>query len=261
MGRLKGILKDGKIALGTWITINHPDVVDILSTLPFDWFVFDMEHSPLEVSDVEILMMPLKGTEITPIVRVPWNDMVIIKRVLDVGAEGVLIPWVNSREEAEAAVRYVRYPPRGVRGVGPRRCIRYGERPFLDYYKRFEDEELVLIIQVETAKAIENLEGILSVEGIDVAYVGPMDLSVNLGIPTGYDHPKFKDALRKVKEACEKYDVVPGIHTFSIEMAERMIKDGFRFVALMSDMKILMSGFSELLSKFGRKIAGEAKGY
>ncbi|MEM2740240.1 MAG: aldolase/citrate lyase family protein [Candidatus Bathyarchaeia archaeon] len=252
MGGLKKKLKDGKTALGTWITINHPDVVDILSTLPFDWFVFDMEHSPLDVSNLEVLMMPLKGTEITPIVRVPWNDMVVIKRVLDVGAEGVLIPWVNSREEAEAAVRYVRYPPRGVRGVGPRRCIMYGERPFLDYYRRFEDEELVLIVQVETAKAIDSLEGILSVEGIDVAYVGPMDLSVNLGIPTMFDHPKFKEALDKVLKVCKKYGVTPGIHTFSIEQAKKYADEGFRFIALMSDQRGLTSIFKSTLSEFGR---------
>lgn len=261
MSSLKKLLKDGGIALGTWITINHPDVVDALSELPFDWFVFDMEHAPIDVRDLEILTMPLKGVNIAPLARVPWNDLVMVKRVLDVGMQGVLIPWVNSRAEAEAAVAASRYPPRGVRGVGPRRCVRFGGRDFIEYYEKFEAEELVVIVQIETAKSLENLEEILSVDGIDVAYVGPMDLSVNLGIPTRYDHPKFKDALRKVKETCEKNDVVPGIHTFSVEMAEKMIKDGFRFVALMSDTKILMSGFKELLSKFGRKVAGEAKGY
>ncbi len=261
MSGLKKLLKSGGLALGTWITINHPDVVDALSELPFDWFVFDMEHAPIDVRDLETLAMPLRGANIAPLARVPWNDLVMVKRVLDVGMQGVLIPWVNSRAEAEAAVAASRYPPRGVRGVGPRRCVRFGSRNFIDYYERFETEELVVLVQIETAKSLENLEEILSVEGVDVAYVGPMDLSVNLGIPTRYDHPKFKDALRKVKEACEKYDVVPGIHTFNVEMAEKMIKDGFRFVALMSDTKILVSGFRELLSRFGREAVGEVKGY
>lgn len=261
MSSLKKLLKNGEIAIGTWITINHPDVVDALSELPFDWFVFDMEHAPIDVRDLEILVMPLRGVNIAPLARVPWNDLVVIKRVLDVGVEGVLIPWVNSRIEAEAAVAASRYPPKGVRGVGPRRCIRYGRRDFIEYYEKFEKDELVVIVQIETAKSLENLEEILSVDGIDVAYIGPMDLSVNLGIPTQYDHPKFRDALKKVKETCEKYDVVPGIHTFNVEMAEKMIGDGFRFVALMSDMKILISGFRELLARFGREVSGEAKGY
>ena len=250
MTGLKRHLKEGGVALGTWVTINHPDVTDILSELPFDWLVFDMEHAPIDIRDLEILAMPLRGTEIAPIARVPWNDMVVIKRVLDIGMQGVLVPWVNSREEAEAAVAATRYPPRGVRGVGPRRCTRFGSRPFLDYYKRFEDGELVGIVQVETAKALENLDDILSVEGIDVAYIGPMDLSVNLGIPTQFDHPRFKEAVEKVRKTCDKYGVAPGIHTFNPDMAEKMIESGFRFVALLSDLRILSRGFRELLSRF-----------
>jgi len=109
MGELKKKLKGGQVTLGTWISINHPDVIDALSELPFHWFVLDMEHAPLEVSDLEVPIMPLKGSEVTPIARVPWNDMVTIKRVLDGGVEGILVPWVNSKEEAEAAVAAASY--------------------------------------------------------------------------------------------------------------------------------------------------------
>ena len=253
MGRLKKILKSGELALGTWITINHPDVVDALSDLPFDWFVFDMEHAPLEISDIEILMMPLRNTEITPLIRVPWNDMVMIKRALDIGAEGIIVPWVSSREEAEAAVKYASYPPRGLRGVGPRRCIRYGERSFLDYYDKFEAEERVIVIQIETRKALDNLEEILSTQGIDVAFVGPLDLTTNLSIPTQYDNPSFKEVLEKILKTCREYDVAPGIYAVSLQNAEEMISKGFRFVSLMSDMRILKSGYKEALKKFGRK--------
>ena len=108
----------------------------------------------------------------------------------------------------------------------------------------------MVIVQVETAKALENLDDILSVEGIDVAYIGPMDLSVNLGIPTQFDHPKFKEAVEKVRKTCDKYGVAPGIHTFNPEMAKKMIENGFRFVALLSDLRILSRGFKELLSRF-----------
>jgi len=253
MGRLKEILKSGEPALGTWITINHPDVVDALSDLPFDWFVFDMEHAPLEISDIEILMMPLRNTEITPLIRVPWNDMVMIKRALDIGAEGIIVPWVSSREEAEAAVKYASYPPRGLRGVGPRRCIRYGERSFLDYYDKFEREERVIVVQIETRKALDNLEEILSIQGIDVAFVGPLDLTTNLSIPTQYDNPSFKEALEKILKTCREYDVAPGIYAVSLQNAEEMISKGFRFVSLMSDMRILRNGYKEALKKFGRE--------
>jgi len=253
MGRLKEILKSGEPALGTWITINHPDVVDALSDLPFDWFVFDMEHAPLEISDIEVLMMPLRNTEITPLIRVPWNDMVMMKRALDIGAEGIIVPWVSSREEAEAAVKYASYPPRGLRGVGPRRCIRYGERSFLDYYGKFEREERVIVVQIETRKALDNLEEILSIQGIDVAFVGPLDLTTNLGIPTQYGNPSFKEALEKILKTCQEYDVAPGIYAISLQNAEEMISKGFRFVSLMSDMRILRNGYKEALKKFGRE--------
>ncbi|MCD6536870.1 MAG: 2,4-dihydroxyhept-2-ene-1,7-dioic acid aldolase [Thaumarchaeota archaeon] len=253
MGKLKKTLKSGEPALGTWITINHPDVVDALSEFPFDWFVFDMEHAPLEISDIEVLMMPLRDTEITPLIRVPWNDMVMIKRALDVGAEGIVVPWVNSREEAEAAVKYASYPPRGLRGAGPRRCVRYGERSFLDYYGKFEKEERVIVVQIETQKALDNLDEILSTQGIDVAFVGPLDLTTNLGIPTQYDNPRFKEALEKILKTCQKYDVAPGIYAFSLENAEEMVSKGFRFVSLMSDVRMLRSGYREALKKFGRE--------
>jgi len=147
MSSLKRKLKNEEAVLGTWITINHPDVVDALSELPLDWLVFDMEHAPLEISDVEVLLMPLRGVDISPIIRVPWNDMVIIKRALDIGAEGILVPWVNSREEAEKAVSYASYPPRGLRGVGPRRAVRYGQRSlyFLGFLKKEKNKGWVLL--------------------------------------------------------------------------------------------------------------------
>jgi len=124
--RVLSKISRGEVTLGVWITISHPEVVEILSNLPFDWFMFDMEHAPLTIRDIEVLLMPLRGSDIVPLVRVPWNDFVVIKQVLDLGVQGVLIPWVNTREEAERAVKAMKYPPEGIRGVGPRRCIMYG---------------------------------------------------------------------------------------------------------------------------------------
>lgn len=252
MPNLKKMLKKGMATIGTWVTINHPDVVDVLSELPFDWLIFDMEHAPLEVSDIEILMMPLRSTKVSPIVRVPWNDVVIIKRVLDIGSEGVLVPWINTREEAEAVVKYASYPPYGFRGVGPRRATRYGFRPFLDYYNRFEHEERVLIVQIETTKALENIEDILSVKGIDVAFIGPMDLTVNLGIPLQYNHPMFMEAVNKILKTCEKYGVAPGIHAFDVSQVKKYIEDGFKFISIGSDISFIIRAARDILKPLNR---------
>ncbi|RLE81489.1 MAG: hypothetical protein DRJ51_03680 [Thermoprotei archaeon] len=247
MGKLRSMLKRGGVTIGTWIGINHPDVVDAISELPFDWIIFDMEHCPLDVPDLEVLMMPLRGTEITPIVRVPWNDFVAIKRVLDIGAEGIMVPWINSREDAEAAVKATRYPPRGLRGVGPRRCTRYGFKSFSDYYERFEEEDLVVVLQVETGEALENIEQILSVDGVDVAFIGPMDLTTNLGIPAQFEHPKYLEALRTFLRACENHGVAPGIAPPDLDYAKRYIEEGFRFVSIMSDLSAMISAYKVAL--------------
>uniref|UniRef100_A0A7C4FAM0 2,4-dihydroxyhept-2-ene-1,7-dioic acid aldolase n=1 Tax=Ignisphaera aggregans TaxID=334771 RepID=A0A7C4FAM0_9CREN len=247
MPRLKKTLRENGVALGTWITISHPDVVEAISTLPLDWLVFDMEHGPLDISNLEVLLMAIKSPDVAPIVRVPWNDMVAIKRVLDVGATGVLVPWVNSKSEAINVVKYSRYPPNGVRGVGPRRAVLYGAVNFLDYYNKFESEELVIAIQIETREALKNIEEIASVKEIEVLYAGPMDLSVNLGIPLQYSHPKFEEALLSVLKACKKFDKVAGIHAFGMDSAKRYMQMGFRFIALMTDISILRNSLLEVL--------------
>ncbi len=252
MGDLKKRLKDGNLIIGTWVTINHPDIVDVLSGLPFDWLILDMEHAPLEISDIEVLMMPLKGTSISPVVRVPWNDMVAIKRALDIGAEGILVPWVNTREEAEAVVKYASYPPKGVRGTGPRKAVGYGARSFTDYYERFEKEERVIIVQAETDEALKNLEEIASTSGIDAVYVGPMDLTVNLGIPTQYDHPRFKEAMEKVVTICRKYDIAAGTHAFDTEYLKMVVDKGFRLITIMLDFEALLRQFLSIFKELGR---------
>ncbi|MEM1526693.1 MAG: aldolase/citrate lyase family protein [Ignisphaera sp.] len=246
---LKRKLKNKELTLGTWITIAHPDVVEVLSTLPLDWMVFDLEHAPIDISTLEVLLMGVRNPDIATITRVPWNDMVFIKRVLDVGSTGIMVPWVNSRSEAENVVRYARYPPAGIRGVGPRRCILYGARDFLNYYRYFEAEELVISVQIETKESIENVEDIAATDGIDVLFVGPMDLTVNLGIPMQYDHPKYIEALQRIVKACQKYDKVSGIYAFDVDFAKKHIAMGFRFVSLMSDTSILRSSMDKIIKE------------
>jgi len=240
---VKEKLKAGKPSIGTWITIGHPDVSEFLATLGFDWFVFDMEHSPISFETVQVLMQASSFSKTIPLVRVAWNDIVLIKRALDIGAYGVVIPWVNTREDAINAVRYCHYPPKGVRGCGPRRVkVRDPE-----YFETVEDE-LLIVVQIETEEALKNIDDILTVDGIDACYIGPNDLSMNLGIFRQWDHPKFKRALEIVLDACKRYGVAPGMHC-SIDNINDALEMGFKFCAVDSDYKFLLRGAQEAISR------------
>ena len=236
---VKRKLKEGKTSIGTWIGIGHPDIPDILGNLGLDWFVFDTEHGPHSIETVQHLIQAMGASPTLPLIRVAWNDMVLIKRALDVGAYGVIIPWVNSKEEAENAVKYCRYPQSGgLRGTGPRKAGDYGfDREYFDVV----DEELLIGVQIETEKALNNLEEIFSVEGIDVAYVGPYDLSMSLGIFRQFDHPKFIKALEMVVDKAKAAGVAPGIHC-SVENINHYIEKGFQFNSLASDTGLLIHG-------------------
>ena len=171
---LKEKLKKGQPVIGTFVSLGHPDVTESLSRLGFDFLILDGEHAPMGLETMQMMMQAMNGSNCTPVVRPQWNDMVIIKRVLDIGAHGVLVPWVNAKEEAEYAVRACKYPPEGLRGCGPRRAALFDP----DYLKTANDEVLV-VVQIETREAVRNIDDILSVKGIDACYIGPFDLSMS----------------------------------------------------------------------------------
>ncbi len=228
--------------LGAWITISHPEVVEILSNMPFDWFVFDMEHAPLTPGDVEKLLMVLKGTDIVPFARVAWNDPVLVKLALDVGIAGVIIPWVNTKEEAEYAVKAVRYPPAGIRGVGPRRCVNYGLQDVVEYFHRW-NEIARLIVQIETKEGYENLEEILATEGVSGIFVGPADLSASLGRFGEMNSREFIDILKDIAERARKHDrKIIGIMAETPEFTRRVIDMGYNFISLSQDTRYLVKG-------------------
>ena len=243
-GRFKRALKEGKTTFGIWITIASPDVTEALSRVGFDWFVMDMEHAPLGISEVEGLIRPMNGSNTSPLVRVAWNDPVLIKLALDTGAEGVLIPWVNSKEDAERAVRACRYPPDGVRGVGPRRASVY----WLDEtYTKRANEELAVVVQIETEKAIKNMRDILSVEGVDAFFVGPYDLSFSLGVPGEFESDTFKDAMAEIVEVMNETGKPGGIWADSAEDAVKRVRQGFKFVAISADILLLVKTAKAIL--------------
>ncbi len=237
---VKEKLKAGKPSVGTWIEMNNPDVTEQLAMLGFDWLVFDVEHGLFAMRDIQRMMQSMSSArDCIPLVRVPINDPVYFKWALDMGAYGVVVPWVNSKEEALRAVQSSKYPPEGIRGCGPRRASRYYSE-IADYVKRANDDTLV-VVMIETQDALDNLDEILSVKGVDAAYIGPDDLSLNLGIFQQKENPIFKSALSKVLESCKKHGVAPGMHC-SDRTINGAIAQGFQFCALNDDDTFLTMG-------------------
>ncbi|MDA4114819.1 MAG: aldolase/citrate lyase family protein [Thaumarchaeota archaeon] len=250
--RLKGMLREGKVALGVTITIGHPDVSEVLGRVGYDWILIDTEHAPLEPATVQNLLQAMSASNSVPLVRVPWNDMVLIKRVLDIGAFGIIVPWVNTREEAERAVKAIRYPPLGVRGFGPRRAGMLDP----DYVKT-ANGELFLGVQIETQQAIDNIDEILSVEGIDAAIVGPADLSLNLGILFQYGDKRFVAAMNKIVRSCQKHHVVAGM--LAVDDIGKRAKQGFTLLNKTGDLGLLINTATRSLSESRQAMAEATK--
>ena len=198
---VKEKIQNGEVALGTFVGIGHPDITERLSMVGFDWLLLDSEHGPLSYETMQVMMQSMRVDNCSPIIRVQWNDPVAIKRALDIGAHGVLIPWVNSKSEAEVAVAACKYPPQGTRGCGPRRAALIGGADYIATANR----DLLVAVQIETEDAVRNIDDILSVEGVDVAYVGPVDLSMSMfGTPAAWKEPSYLESFDKVLKAAEQ---------------------------------------------------------
>jgi 2-keto-3-deoxy-L-rhamnonate aldolase RhmA len=232
---LKRRLKKGDQVYGTWITIESPMAVELMSTLGFDYFVFDTEHSPLDIYMSQTLMQAMRGdSKTTPIIRVWWNDIVAIKRALDVGAYGVIVPWVNNKEQAELAVKATRYAPEGLRGCGPRRAKKFDP----EYYETV-DQEILVVCQIETKEAVENIEDIVSVEGVDVSYIGPADLSASHGHLGNQSHPDVQKAIDRVFEATKAAGKATGVHMGSGKTIKDRMDKGYNFITIGNDLDYL----------------------
>ena len=248
-GRLRRLLEEGRPAFGSWVTIGNPEVTEILSLLGFDWLLIDMEHAPIDYQLLEHMLMPISG-DVTPLVRVPFNNPVYVKRVLDMGVAGVLFPLVSSKAEAELAVKSTRYPPKGIRGVGARRASKYGLRR-KEYYEIAEN--VIVIVQIETVKAVENFEDIVSVEGVDAFFIGPNDLSFSLGCRS-WKEEKVRQTIEKLAETAKSMGVPGGMYCGNEEALRFALDIGFQFIALGSDVRSLIRGAREIL-EYARKYA------
>jgi 4-hydroxy-2-oxoheptanedioate aldolase len=244
----KHALAQGRLQIGLWCSLCSNITAEIVADSGFDWLLLDSEHSPNEVPDLlQQLQAVARGTA-TPIVRPPWNDIVMIKRVLDIGAPSLLIPYVQNAEEARRAVAATRYPPEGVRGVtASGRAARYGR--VKDYLKTAHSE-LCLLVQVETRAALDQLEAIASIDGIDGVFIGPSDLAASLGHVGNPQHPEVQAALEDAVRRLTVIGKPAGILTANEDEARRYIGWGYLFVAVGSDLGLLARGADTLAKKF-----------
>ena len=233
--RVKRLLKDGKKTSGAWLQIASPITAEIISSAGFDWVIVDMEHGPGDILTLIDQLQAMKGSEVGSLVRVPWNDFVVIKRVLDAGAHGVLIPYVNTKAAAEAAVRACKYPPEGIRGIaGSVRAARFNQNSLENYFNRANDEILV-VTQVETAEAVANLDEILEVPGLDGIFIGPMDLSTSMGHLGKMGHPDVQSAIATVEAKALKANKILGTVSANWDQAKQLYDRGYQMITLMAD--------------------------
>ena len=247
--RFKTALREGRHQLGIWNAIGGNIVPEVLASCGFDWVVVDTEHSPVEVTDVLPALQAIAGyPDVSAIVRPAFNDPVLIKRVLDLGAQTVLLPYIQSVEEAEAAVRAVRYPPAGIRGVaGLTRASRFGA---VERYTATADAEICLLLQVETAIALDRMEEIAAVEGVDGIFIGPSDLAASMGHPGAPGHPEVIAAIEDALTRLKKMGVPAGILTLDQDFARRCMELGTIFTAVGIDLGVLVNGVRALRSRF-----------
>jgi 4-hydroxy-2-oxoheptanedioate aldolase len=247
VNKFKRALKEGKPQIGIWSSLSSHIVAEILAHAGFDWVLLDTEHSPNELPMVQAQLQAMTGGTASAVVRPAWNDMVLVKRTLDIGAQSLLLPYVQTEEEARNAVRYTRYPGEGLRGVaGSTRAAGYGRTK--DYMKRAH-EEICLLVQAETRKSLANLEAIAEVEGVDGIFIGPNDLSADLGYLGNWQHPEVWKVMEDAAKRIRKAGKAPGILVGEAD-GQRCLDAGFLFVAVGADTGMLVRGSDALAAKF-----------
>lgn len=242
--QVKEKLKRGEPALGAWLSLPSVPSARIMARLGFDWLVVDMEHSAHNAALMADMVATIvdAGTS-APFVRVPANGVEWFKWALDAGAWGIVVPMVNNREEALRAVEFAKYPPRGTRSIGGA----FGPYGFgisnWPEYARVANDETLLIAQIESAAAMRNLDAILSVEGVDVAFVGPNDLHAQIGLAPSSDgaEPEFLEALERIKASASRHGVATGIFSSDGEAAAKRIRQGFQMISVTTDISSMMA--------------------
>jgi 4-hydroxy-2-oxoheptanedioate aldolase len=233
VNQFKCAIKSGKTQLGLWCSFPTYQTVEVVAGSGFDWLLLDMEHSPNDIGSLHAQLIAAQGGTASSIVRVQWNDMVMIKRVLDVGVQTILVPYVQTAEEAAQAVAYTRYPPEGLRGVAK------------------ANDEICVLVQAETLQSIENLEAICKVDGIDGVFIGPNDLSSAMGHRGNIPHPEVQKVIADSIKRILSYGKAPGILVGEAD-GQRMLDLGALFVAVGADVGLLRTSSEALAAKFRR---------
>jgi len=237
---LKSMLKDGQTTFGITVGIGSPEVPHVLGNLGLDWVNFDTQHSVLNDTAISQMIQALGQSNTVPIVRVLSNDVGQINKALDMGAQAVIVPLVNNRSEAERAVRAAKYKPPGSRSYGGRVSFRDSD------YITTADKEIMVIPQVETALALQNIEDIVTTDGVDAVFCGPYDLSMSLGIFRQFENPEFQHAVEVFISTCKAHDVAPGLLA-PAGPVRRNIELGFKMISLGGDLSFLIQSVSDAL--------------
>ncbi len=262
-------LASGEPSVGTWLSLPSPEAAAYVSRLDFDWLVVDAEHNAVDIRTLALMFAAMVGTGTAPMVRIPWNTPENFKRVLDGGAWGVVVPMVNSRQEAEQAVEAARYHPLGNRSVGGGRHAMSFDTSSTHYYEHANDE-ILLVLQIEHIQGVEHAEEILSVPGVDAMFIGPNDLAASmgqgLGVPLESDIPAVVEAIEHVRATAIANGVAPGIHCSGVDGVNMRIDQGFQFLALASELRYMVGGLSDAIADLnweasvGKRIEGTGDG-
>jgi 4-hydroxy-2-oxoheptanedioate aldolase len=242
---VKQEIRQGKPSIGTWCVSGSPLVAEVLARSGIEWLTIEMEHSAIDYQQCLTCLYAIETAGIVPFVRVAWNDPMLIKRALDIGAMGVIVPNIDTASDAERAVRASRYAPDGIRGVGSARGqLAHGD----DYYLKANDEVCVGVM-IESVAAVENIDEIMQVRGVDLCFIGPNDLASSMGVPLGLNnpHPDHKAAVRRVAEAGKRLGVPVGIHCADAREAAVRTIEGFTWLAVASDLRLLSTAVAQVL--------------
>jgi len=245
---LREVLKRGEAAIGGWCVVPGSFTAELIARAGFDWVCIDVQHGVIGYRDMLQMLQAVAVTDVPAMVRVPWNEPGWIMKALDAGAGGVIVPMVNTPEEAEAAVGACRYPPDGYRSWGPTR-VALGVP---DYTPELANRSVICAVMVETVSAIDRLEEIVAVKGVDAVFIGPSDFAVSMGLPPRSDEPEHRRRLEAVPAICQRHDVVAGIACGSAELLEQWRHAGYTMLAAPSDMVLLRRAAAEILQTVRR---------
>jgi 4-hydroxy-2-oxoheptanedioate aldolase len=257
--KLRSIWKAGGHAVNGWLAIPSSYSAEAMAHQGWDALTIDLQHGMVDYQAMIPMLQAISTTATVPVVRVPWLEPGILMKTLDAGAYGVICPMVNTREDSQRLVACTRYAPRGMRSFGPVRALLYGGAD----YPQHADDTIVSFAMIETAQALDNLEAILSVEGLDAIYIGPSDLSLALGCPPAFDDvaPPVAQAIDHVLERARAHGVVAGIHNGTPEAALARAAKGFQFVTVSSDARLMVAGAQQVMGRMRAGAPAAAGGY